>query len=123
MMLAGLAKSCQGIYLSIGLGINRADYQCPGATMPKIRGYDDHAATELHNKLSEEIVLKILQEPIVAGGSVSDVMLLCESVIVGVFLKTFHVGSDVKALDLVIGRVKERLAKARLEDVGPKGRA
>jgi hypothetical protein len=56
---------------------------------------DDEAATELHNRLANQIVAQIVNEPIAAG--------------------------DAKVLDLVVGRVKERLAKARLEDLEPKG--
>ena len=47
----------------------------------------------------------------------SDVMMLRESVLVGVLLECFKLGDDVKMLDLIVGRVKERLAKARLEDL------
>lgn len=79
---------------------------------------DDEAATELHNRLANQIVV----QPIAAGGTISDVMMLCESVLVGVVLGCFELGSDAEVLDLVVGRVKERLAKARLEDLEPKGR-
>ena len=33
----------------------------------------------------------------------SDVMMLCESVLVGVVLGCFQLGSDVKVLDLIVG--------------------
>jgi hypothetical protein len=82
---------------------------------------DDEAATELHNRLANQIVAQIVNEPIAAGGTISDVT-FCESVLVGVVLGCFELGSDAKVLDLVVGRVKERLAKARLEDLESKGR-
>jgi hypothetical protein len=82
---------------------------------------DDEAATELHNRLANQIVAQIVNEPIAAGGTISDGMILCESVLAGVVLGCFELGSDAKVLDLVVGRVKERLAKARLEDLEPKG--
>jgi hypothetical protein len=82
---------------------------------------DDMAAAELHNRLAKQIVSQIVNEPINAGGTMSDVMMLCESVLVGVVLRCFQLGSDVKVLDLIIGRVKERLAKVRLEDLETKG--
>jgi hypothetical protein len=82
---------------------------------------DDEAATELHNRLANQIVAQIVNEPIAAGGTISDVMMLCESVLVGVVLGCFELGSDAKVLDLVVGRVKERLGKARPEDHEPKG--
>jgi hypothetical protein len=83
---------------------------------------DDAAATELHNRLATQIVALIVNEPIAAGGTLSDVMALCESVLVGIVLRCFELGSDVKVLDLIAGRVTERLAKARLEDLEAKGR-
>ena len=83
---------------------------------------DDAAATELHNRLATQIVTLILNEPIAAGGTMSDVMALCESVLVGVILRCFELGSDVKVLDLIVGRVKERLARARLGNLEAKGR-
>jgi hypothetical protein len=82
---------------------------------------DEMAAAELHNRLAKQIVSQIVNEPITAGGTMSDVMMLCESVLVGVVLRCFQLGSDVKVLDLIIGRVKERLAKVRLEDLETKG--
>jgi hypothetical protein len=82
---------------------------------------DDAAATELHNRLAKQIVSQIMNEPIAAGGTMSDVMMLCESVLVGVILGCFQLGSDAKAFDLIVARIKERLAKIRLEDLEPKG--
>ena len=79
------------------------------------------AAAERHNRLAKQIVSEIVYEPICAGGSMSDVMMLCESVLVGVLLECFKLGDDVKMLDLIVGRVNERLAKARLEDLETKG--
>ena len=76
---------------------------------------------ELHNRLAKQIVSQIINEPIAAGGTISDVMMLCESVLAGVVLRWFQLGSDVKAFDLIVTRVKERLAKARMEDLETKG--
>ena len=84
-------------------------------------GLDDEAAAELHNRLAKQIVDQIVKEPIAAGGTMSDVMMLCESVLVGVVLGCLPLGHDVKVLDLIVGRVKERLARARLEDLDAKG--
>ena len=82
---------------------------------------DDIAATELHNRLAKWIVSQIVNEPIAAGGTMSDVMMLCESVLVGVVLGCFQLGSDVRAFDLIVTRVKERLARVSLEDLETKG--
>ncbi|HEX4614746.1 MAG TPA: hypothetical protein VGJ81_12950 [Thermoanaerobaculia bacterium] len=82
---------------------------------------DDEAAAELHNRLAKQIVDQIVKEPIASGGTMSDVMMLCESVLVGVVLGCLPLGHDVKVLDLIVGRVKERLARVRLEDLDAKG--
>jgi hypothetical protein len=79
------------------------------------------AATERHNRLTKQIVLEMVYAPLSNGGTMSDVMILFESVLVGVLLECFKLGDDVKMLDLMVGRVKERLAKARLEDLETKG--
>jgi len=84
---------------------------------------DDIVAADTHNRLAKQIVAQIVNEPIAAGGTLSDVMLLCESVLVGVMIGCFRLGSDVKALDSIVARVKERLAKVRLEDLETKGSA
>jgi len=65
----------------------------------------------------------IAHEQIAAGGTVSDIMFLCESVLVGVVLGCFQLGSDERALDAIVSRVKERLAKVRLEALEMKGKA
>jgi hypothetical protein len=84
---------------------------------------DDEAAAELHNRLAKQIVSMIVHEQIAAGGTISDIMFLCESVLVGVVLGCLQLGSDEKALDAIVSRVKERLATARLEDLKMKGSA
>ena len=84
---------------------------------------DDEAAAKLHNRLAKRIVSMIVHEQIAAGGTVSDILFLCESVLVCVVLGCLQLGSDERALDAIVSRVKERLAKARLEDLEMKGKA
>jgi hypothetical protein len=45
---------------------------------------DAKAAAELHNRAANQIVAQILNETIAAGGSYSDLLVICESVLVGV---------------------------------------
>jgi hypothetical protein len=87
---------------------------------PSVR--DDEAAVELHNRLAKRIVSMIVHEPIASGGTISDIMFLCENVLVGVVLGCFQLGSDERALDAIVSQVKERLAKARLEGLEMKAR-
>lgn len=71
------------------------------------------AITELHNRLANQIILQIVEEPLAAGGTLSDVMFLCESVLVGVVLGSFEHGADSKMLEILFDRARERIAKMR----------
>jgi hypothetical protein len=82
---------------------------------------DQVAAAEMHNRIARQIVAQILSEPIAAGGSVTDILVICESVLVGVVLGSFKLGHDSKVLDLIFTAAKARLAKIRLEDADVKG--
>jgi hypothetical protein len=82
---------------------------------------DAEAATELHNRVAKQIVAKILNETRAAGGSYSDLLLICESVLVGVVVECFRLGHDAKVLDLLFTAAKARLAKVRLADLEAKG--
>lgn len=77
----------------------------------------------LHNKLAGEIIATIVRPPIEAGGGMIDVLILLESVILGVMLIGVRMGGDEIVLDEVVARVKERLAELRLGDVPPAGNA
>jgi hypothetical protein len=55
------------------------------------------AAAERHNRLAKQIVSEIVYAPICDGGTMSDVMMLCESVLVGVLLECFKLGDGEDA--------------------------
>jgi hypothetical protein len=93
----------------------------PAEGTSKNQTLDTEAAVELHNRLAKQVISTIVHEPIAAGGTVSDIMFLCESVLVGVLLHCFQLGSDERALDAIVSQVKERLAKVLLEDLKPEG--
>jgi hypothetical protein len=76
---------------------------------------DSAAAAQLHNRLSQAILPLVITEPIEAGGTISDVLLLCETVIVAVALEFFRPGTDDMLLDAIFQRVKERLVDGRAE--------
>jgi len=99
-----------------------AKIEISGADLVKKLTLDELAATELHNRLAKEIVARIVSEPLAAGGTIVDVVVLCESVLVGVLIECFQRGGDATVLDAIIVRTKERLAKVRLSDLEPKGR-
>lgn len=82
---------------------------------------DAEAATELHNRVAKQIVAQVLSETRAAGGSYSDLLVICESVLVGVVIECFRLGHDAKVLDLLFAAAKARLAKIRLDDLEAKG--
>ena len=69
------------------------------------------STAEWHNRLAERIVAQVLDEPIVGGGTMSDVLLLLESVMVGVVGNAFPPHSVVQGLEAVTARATERLAR------------
>lgn len=82
---------------------------------------DDPAA--LHNRLAGEIVKSIVRPILTGGGSLSDVMVLTESVLLGVCLACVRLGGDEKALDIMVENVRGRLAEIRLGDIETQGNA
>lgn len=71
--------------------------------------------SELHNKLAGEIVRSIVEPPLEAGGSVSDTLVLLESVVLGVMLfAEAKNGYKEHALDALVTGVKRRWRTIRL---------
>jgi hypothetical protein len=69
--------------------------------------------SDLHNELVGKIVAQIVKPPLEAGGGVTDVLVLLESVILGIVLMVVKLGGDEIVLDHVVDAVKRRLAEAR----------
>lgn len=78
---------------------------------------------ELHNRIAGAIVASIVKPPIEAGGDYTDVLVLFESVVVGVMLAVAKLGGDEIVLDAVVTAAKARLAELRLGPVKPAGEA
>ena len=79
------------------------------------------AATELHNRVARQVAAQIINETKAAGGSYSDLLVICESVLVGVIVECFRLGHDSKVIDLVFTAAQARLARVRLEDLQAEG--
>lgn len=79
--------------------------------------------SDVHNKLAGEIVRQIVKGPLDSGGDITAVLVLAESVIVGVALATIRLGGDEKVLDIMLDAAKARLAEIRLKDIETKGKA
>lgn len=73
--------------------------------------------SELHNRLAGEIVASIVRPIMTSGGSTEAVMVLTESVLVGVALACIKLGGDEKVLDVMVDAAKKRLAEIRLKDI------
>lgn len=54
----------------------------------------DHDAAELIRQLTRELVPRMVDEPLRAGGSLADVLMLCEDVLTNVILECFKHGVD-----------------------------
>jgi hypothetical protein len=79
--------------------------------------------TELRNRIAGEIVASIVRPPLEAGGGPTDVLVVLESVIGGVFLALVKLGGDVPVIEAVTERAKERLTKLRLTNLPTSGEA
>ena len=89
--------------------------------MTENRSLDPEAATQLHNRVARQVVAQIINETKAAGGSYLDLLVICESVLVGVVVECFRLGHDSKIIELLFTAAKARLAKVRLEDLPAKG--
>lgn len=78
---------------------------------------------EIHNRIAGEIVKQIVKPPLEAGGEFTDVLVVLESVILGVMLMGVKLGGDEKVFDVLVERVKGRLAEQRLGGLPPAGSA
>lgn len=81
----------------------------------------DQAA--LHNQLAGDIVKSIVKPVLETGGTFTEVMVLTESVLVGIALAGVKLGGDEKMLDLMVGRARARLAEIRLSNLQTAGNA
>jgi hypothetical protein len=79
--------------------------------------------SEIHNQIAGPIVASIVKPVIESGGGMTDVLVVLESVILGVVLFGVKLGGDERVLDEVMLHVKERLAEQRLSGINPAGSA
>ncbi|MGE0289300.1 MAG: hypothetical protein AB7I42_26505 [Bradyrhizobium sp.] len=81
------------------------------------------AASDLHNELAGKIVASIVRPAYAVRGSFTDILVLTESVLVGVCLTCVKLGGDEKVLDVMVDGARQRLAEIRLKDLQTEGRA
>jgi hypothetical protein len=78
---------------------------------------------QVHNADAGMIVSTIVRPTLESGGEFTDVLVLLESVIVGVVMMAVKLGGDEIVLDKVIEGARARLAEQRLRTLAPKGEA
>jgi hypothetical protein len=83
---------------------------------------DPVTAAALHNKLAGAIAAEIIRPVLADGGDVTEIMVLTESVVVGIALACIKLGGDEKVLDSMFEAAKVRLAELRLKDIETAGR-
>jgi hypothetical protein len=83
--------------------------------------------TEVHNRTAGEIVAAIVKPVAEAGGTYADILVITESVILGVLLYGERIGLEELALDRIMEaartRLRNQLELERLRDAKPAGRA
>lgn len=84
---------------------------------------DRSALTDIHNQQAGDIVKAIVKPTLEAGGEFTDVLVLLESVVLGVMLMAVKLGGDEIVLDHLVVGVKKRLAEQRLGAIDPAGSA
>ena len=78
---------------------------------------------EIHNRDAGAIVRQIVKPTLDAGGSMTQVLVLLESVVTGVLTVAVKLGGDNVVLDTLIEGARARMADIRLTDIPPKGSA
>lgn len=74
-----------------------------------------------HNAVAGDIVKSIVKPIAERGGTTIDVLILTESVLLGVCLFCNKLGGDEDVLDVLVDRVRTRLAEHRLSSIEPAG--
>lgn len=72
---------------------------------------------EIHNRDAGRIVAEIVRPTLDAGGEITDVLVLLESIVTGVLTVAVKLGGDNEVLDIFIAGVRQRMAEIRLGDV------
>lgn len=79
--------------------------------------------SKIHNAQAGAIVRAIVQPVIDNNGTAIDILVLTESVLVGVALFVIKLGGDEAVLDVLLEGAKDRLAEIRLTNLPTEGAA
>lgn len=78
---------------------------------------------EVHNAHAGRIAADLVTTAWRPRGDVVDILVLAESVLVGVCLACVKLGGDDKVLDVIVDRARQRIAEIRLKDLETEGSA
>lgn len=79
--------------------------------------------SQVHNAAATAALRAIAMPVLAANGELHDIMVVTESVLVGVAMTCIRLGGDDAVLDLMVAAAKERLALLRLADLPTQGAA
>jgi hypothetical protein len=83
----------------------------------------ERKVVEIHDRHAGEIVKRIVRLTLDAGGDITDVLALLESVVTGVLTVAVKRGGDQPVLDVFIEGVHQRMAQVTLGNLPTQGRA
>jgi hypothetical protein len=69
---------------------------------------------EIHNEEAGRLIREIMRPTLASGGTMTDVFVLMESILLGFVLMNVKLGGDEVILDTLMSGVKGRLAEHRL---------
>lgn len=78
---------------------------------------------EIHGRVTRAAIFNIIGPILMTRGSVSDIMVAGESLLVGIALSCVKLGGDDRVLDVMFAGAKERLTEMRLADIETGGQA
>jgi hypothetical protein len=77
---------------------------------------------DLHNAQVKKAYDLIVSDTLRAGGDATDILVMMESLLLGVIMTSVKLGGDEKILDTMVEGVKKRLAEKRLGDLPTAGK-
>lgn len=91
---------------------------CPPASLKAA----PRTASQRHNETSRRI-MALFFETLREGGAKEELLIILESVFMGTFMTMVKLGGDKAVFDVMVERIRQRLAEQRLGSIPPRGSA
>jgi hypothetical protein len=78
--------------------------------------------TRLHNEAVHKALMEVVKPTLLAGGHATDIVVIMESIVTGVFSAVVEPHLQLSFLDLMMEHIKDRLTK-NLSSMTPAGEA